>query len=107
MKTTDAQKIEEAKAAFSATHTKQQTKAALLCLLTVLVVFVVPQFVPSPFNTIAGVVGAAASFTAFFSFYPLSLRTRSGSLTPAFCLLAFMWLSAAVVTLLSLTGKIE
>ncbi len=107
MKTTDAQRIEEAKAAFLASHTKQQTKAALLCLLTVFIVLVLPQFVPSPFSGIAMAVGAAGSFTAYFSLYHQSLRTRNGSLTLAYCLLAFMWLCAVIVTLLSLTGRIQ
>lgn len=107
MRTPDPCRIEEAKAASLASHTKQPTKVTLLCLLTVFVIFVLPQVIPSPLNHIAGVAGAAASFIVFFSFYHQSLRTRHGSLTPAFCLLAFIWLSAAVVTLLSLNGKIE
>ena len=107
MKTTDAQKIEEAKAAFLAAHTKRQTKAAFLCLLTLFVVFVLPELVPSPFSGIVMVGGAATSFTAYFLLYPQSLRTRNGSWTLAYCLLAFLWLCAVVVTLLSLTGRIE
>lgn len=107
MKTTDARNIEEAKAAFSAAHTKQQTKAAFLCLLTFIVVLVLPRFVPSPFSGIVMVVGAAVSFTAYFLLYQWSLRTRTGSLALAYCLLAFMWLCAFVVALLSLTGRVE
>jgi hypothetical protein len=107
MKTTDAQKIDEAKAAFLAAHTKQQTKAAFLCLLTLFVVIVLPELVPSPFSVIVMVGGSATLFTAFFLLYPQSLRTRNGSWTPAYCLLAFQWLCAVAVTLLSLTGRIE
>lgn len=107
MKTTDAQKIEETKTAFLTTHTKQQTKAAFLCLLTLFVVFVLPEFVPSPVSGIVMLVGAAASFTAYFSLYQHSLRTRNGSLTLAYYLLGFMWLCAVVLSFLSLTGRVE
>jgi len=107
MKTTDSQKIEEAQAVFLAAHTQPQTNAALLCLLTVFVVLVLPRFVPSPFSGIVMVVGAAASFTACFSLYQQSLRSKNGSQVLAYSLLAFMWLCAVVVTSLSLTGRIE
>jgi len=107
MKPTDAQRIEESKAAFLAADTKRQTKAAFLCLATVFVIFVVPRFVPAPFGLITMVVGGAMSFSAYFFLYGQSLRTRNGSLTLAHCLLTFVWLCAVVVTLMSLTGKIE
>ena len=105
MKTNEAQKNEETKAAFLAAQTKQQTKAAFLCLLALFVVFVVPRFVPAPFGLIVMLVGGAASFSASCYLFPQSLRSRSGSLTPAFCLLAFVWLCAAVTILLSLVGR--
>lgn len=107
MKTADAQRIEDARAAFLTSHTKQQTKAAILSLLTVFIVLVLPQFVPSPFTVIAMTVGGAGSFTVYYSLYHQSLRTRNGSMTLAYCLLAFMWLCAVIMTLLSLTGRIE
>jgi drug/metabolite transporter (DMT)-like permease len=107
MKTADAQKIEEAKVAFLAAQTKRQTKAALLCLLTVFAVFVLPRFFSSPISGIVLVVGGAVSFTSYFLIYQQSLRTRTGSLTLAYCLLAYMWLCAAIVALLSFTARIE
>ena len=107
MKPTDAQRIEESKAAFLAAHTKRQTKAAFLCLLTIFVIFVLPRFLPPPFNVIAMAVGGAMSFSAYFFQYRQSLRTRKGSLAVAYCLLTFVWLCAVVVTFMSLTGKIE
>jgi hypothetical protein len=105
MKTTEAQKIEEAKAAFLAAQTKRQTEAAFLCMLTLFVIFVLPRFVPAPFGQIIMAVGGAALFSAYFYLFPQTLRSRSGSLTPAFCLLAFVWLCAAVTTLVSLIGR--
>ncbi len=107
MKTTDTQKIAKVEAVFLAAHTKQKTKAALLCLLSLFVVIVLPELVPSPFGGIVMVGGAATSLTAYFLLYPQSLRTRNGSQMLAYCLLAFLWLCAVVVTLLSLTGRIE
>jgi hypothetical protein len=105
MKTNEAQKIEEAKAAFLAAQTKQQTKAAFLGMLTLFVIFIMPRFVPAPFGQVVMAVGAAASFSAYFYMYPQTLRSRSGSLVPAFCLLALIWLCAAVPILLSLFDK--
>jgi len=101
MKTTDVQHIEEAKAAFLAARTKEQTKSAFLCMLVLFVIFVLPHFLPAPFGQIVMGVGGAAGFSAYFAMYPQSLRSRSGSMTAAFCLLAFLWLGAAVTTLLS------
>jgi hypothetical protein len=105
MKTNEAQKNEEAKAAFLAAQSKQQTKAAFLCLLALFVIFVLPRFVPAPFGLIVMGGGAAASFSAYFCLLPQTLRSRSGSLVPAFCLLVFIWLCAAVPILLSLFDR--
>lgn len=38
---------------------------------------------------------------------PEIFRTRSGSLKPALGLVAFLWLAAALVLLLTLTGKVR
>jgi hypothetical protein len=52
-------------------------------------------------------VVAAILFTATFCFYPDSFRSRSGSLIPAFCLMAFVWLCVAVMIVLTFFGAIE
>lgn len=46
-------------------------------------------------------IAAAAGFTILFGLQPLRFRNRRGSLTPAFCLTAFLWLCAGVPILLS------
>jgi hypothetical protein len=104
MNTTEVQRIEEAKASFLAAQTEQQVRAAYLGMLALFVIFVLPRFVPAPFDQIIMVAGAAASFSAYFCLFPQTLRSRRGSLAPAFCLLAFVWLCAAVTILLSLLG---
>ena len=96
MKTNEAQKIEEANAALLAAQTKQQTKATFFGLLVLFVMFVLPRFVPAPFGSVVMGVGGAAAFSAYFYLFRESLRSRSGSLTPAFCLLSFVWFCAAV-----------
>jgi hypothetical protein len=49
-------------------------------------------------------VFAAILFTALVCSSPDSYRTRGGSLVPAVCLAAFVWLCAAVVFVLSFFG---
>ena len=104
MKTNEAQQIEATKSAFLAAQTKLQIQAAFLNLLIWIVVFVLPGFLPAPFDQIVMGVGCAVSFTAYFCLFPQTLRSRSGSLVPAYCLLAFVWLAAAVGILVSLFG---
>jgi hypothetical protein len=53
-----------------------------------------------------GVAGAAL-FTISFCLRPDYFRSRRRSLTPAFCLLAFVWVGVAVLIVLSLLGRIE
>jgi hypothetical protein len=52
-------------------------------------------------------IGAALLFTASFWFWPHSFRSRSGSLIPAFCLMAFVWLCVGVMIVLTFFGAIE
>ena len=104
MKAPDAQSIEVAKAAcLQRVRTRQQTKAGIL-LCNVVLLFILPQLFPSPFDCIAMGIGGAISFTIFFFLKPESLRSRRGSLIPAICLVVAMWLFAAVTTVISLIG---
>ena len=124
MKTTEERDIEmvralEARRAWQRENNKQQNKVALLQRLraqqetklgilllvcNVVLLFILPQYFPSPFDSIAMGIGAAISFTIFFFLKPESLRSRRGSLIPAICLVAAMWLFAAVTTVISLIG---
>jgi hypothetical protein len=51
--------------------------------------------------------GGAALFTVYFWLFPNSLRSLSGSLTPAYCLAAFVWVSAIVVGVMCFLGAVE
>ena len=109
MKTSEERDIEmvralEAGRAWQRENNKQQNKVALLLIPTIVVIFILPQYFQSPFDSIAMGIGAAISFTIFFFLEPESLRSRRGSLIPAICLVAAMWLFAAVTTVISLIG---
>ena len=107
MKTPETQGIEDARALFLAAHARQQRKAALVALLTLVAIYVLPELAPSPYDGVMRIVGAAASFSACVALFPQSLRSRSGSLAPALCLSAALWVAAIVVTVLSLLGEIS
>ena len=84
---------------------RQESEVGILELVCCVgLVFIVPEYFPSPFDSIAMGIGAAISFTIFFFLHPESLRSRRGSLIPAICLVAAMWLFAAVTTVISLIG---
>jgi hypothetical protein len=102
MKATDVQKTADTQAAILSAYARQQTKATILCWVSLLTIFVVPQFIPSPLSEAVMAISAAGLFTACLSLFPQSLRGRSGSLTVAYCLGAFLWLCAAAVIWFSL-----
>jgi hypothetical protein len=104
LKTTGAQKIEEAKAAFLAASSRRQTRAALLTMLTVVVVVIVPRFVPAPFDVVVMMVGGTILLSANLSLFPDSFRSRGGSLAPALGLVGAMLVAAVVITVLLLSG---
>ncbi|MBT5608311.1 MAG: hypothetical protein HN742_29775 [Lentisphaerae bacterium] len=82
---------------------RQESRGAIVVLVCCMgLVLGFPQYFPSPFDNIVMGVGAAASFTLFFFLNRESLRSRRGSLIPAICLVAAMWLFAAVTTVISL-----
>lgn len=74
---------------------------------TIFSVLTIAFFCIIPCSGMVAEVSAAILFTVYFCFYPDSLRSRSGSLMPAFCLTAFVWLCAAVTIVLSFVGAIE
>ncbi len=84
---------------------RQQTLAGLaLLVVTVATLFILPQYLKSPYEGMAMGFGSAAILTTFLYLYPESFRSRGGSLVPALCLAVALWLSAAVTTALSLVG---
>ena len=106
MKASDAQSMEVAEAALLQRLRAQQEAnfGILLLVCNVVLLFILPEYSPSPFDGIAMGIGAAISFTIFFFLKTESLRSRRGSLIPAICLVAAMWLLAAVTTVISLIG---
>jgi hypothetical protein len=73
---------------------------ALGCFICVC--FVLPRY-----GGITVMVGCASVLTALVAALPDSFRSRSGSMVAAKCLVAAMWVAAAVITALTLTGEIQ
>ena len=101
MKTPEERDIEmvralEAGRAWQRENNKQQDKVALLLIPTIVVMFILPEFIPSPFDVMVMGFGSAISLTILVLLKPASFRSRSGSLITAICLVAAMWLFAAV-----------
>ena len=87
------------------TLNRQQTWAGLVLLVvTVATLFILPQYLTSPYEDISMGFGSAAILTTFLCLYPESFRSRGGSLVPALCLVVALWLSAVATTALSLIG---
>ena len=87
------------------TQYRQQTQAGLVwVVVAVATLFILPEYLTPPFDVMFMGLGAAAMLTVFLYLYPDSLRSRGGSLVPAFCLVAALWLLAVVSTVLSLIG---
>ena len=82
---------------------RQQTHTGLVFLVvTVAIVFIIPEYLTPPYDVMWMSFGSAALFSVFFYLYRESLRSRSGSLVPARCLVAALWMSAAVTAVVSL-----
>lgn len=58
----------------------------------------------SPVSDIAMSIASALGLTVGVSVIPDSFRSRRGSLKPALCLIAVMWLMALLVTIIQLFG---
>lgn len=73
---------------------------SLLCFFSAC--FLLPQF-----SGVAVMLGCAGVLTALVAALPDRFRSRSGSIVTATCLVAVMWVAAAVVTALALMGEIR
>jgi hypothetical protein len=78
---------------------------SMKCALCIL--FVLPRFVPPQYGSMALMVGCSSVLSAHVAVLPDSFRDRRGSLVTATCLVAAMWVTAAVVTALTLVGEIQ
>ena len=72
----------------------------MICVLSLF--FILPRY-----GGIAVMVGCASLLSAYVAVSPEHYRSRSGSMMTATCLVAAMWVAAAVVTALTLMGEIR
>jgi hypothetical protein len=72
----------------------------MICFLSVC--FILPRY-----GSIALMVGCASMFSVLVAVLPERFRSRSGSMMAATCLVAAMWVGAAVITALALMGEIR
>ncbi len=73
---------------------------SMICALSVL--FILPLY-----GGIAVMVGCASILSAYVAVLPGHFRSRSGSMMTATCLVAAMWVAAAVTTALILMGEVR
>jgi len=73
---------------------------SMICVLCIF--FVLPQY-----GGMAVMVGCASVLSVYVAVLPESFRSRSGSMMTAICLVAAMWVAAAVITALTLMGEIQ
>ena len=81
---------------------RQQNSTTLLSLITIVVVFILPRFIPSPFAEWVMGFGCAILMTIMVCQQPESFRSRSGSMNQAICLVAALWIVAVVASVLPL-----
>ena len=71
-------------------------------------IFVLSLFFILPrYGSWAVMVGCASGLSAYVAVLPGHFRSRSGSMMTAICLVAGMWVEAAVITALTLMGAIR
>jgi hypothetical protein len=71
-------------------------------------IFVVSVFFILPrYGSWAVMVGCASILSAYVAVLPELFRSRSGSMMAATCLVAAMWVAAAVITAVTLMGEIR
>ena len=75
-------------------------KQHLFPVIAVLILCFVMPFGSLPIRSLGG----AALFSVCLGFFPDTMRSRNGSMKPAIGLLAFVWLCAAVVVVMSVLG---
>ena len=84
---------------------RQQYKAALMLMITMVacgILLASPSYLPARYAGMVMSISPAIYMTGYLYLYPNSLRSSSGSLFTAVCLVAFLWLSAVGVTVASL-----
>ena len=74
---------------------------AMICFLSLC--FILPRYG----GIIATIVGCASILSVLVAVLPEQFRSRRGSMVAATCLVAAMWVGAAVITALTLMGEIR
>ncbi|MFC1805760.1 hypothetical protein ACFL09_02125 [Planctomycetota bacterium] len=74
---------------------------SVICILSLFLI-IWPRY-----GSWAVMVGCASMLSAYVVVLPESFRSRSGSMMAATCLVAAMWVAAAVITALTLMGEIQ
>lgn len=105
MKALDAETIEADRAAFLRECKRRQKRGALLSAIAIVVLFILPLFIPSPFGVMVMGFGSAILMTTYVYLQPESFRDRGGSLIAAICLVTAMWIAAVISTVFSLIGR--
>jgi len=103
METSEVQTHKKANAILR-TWTRRHNQAAVLIAIPLVAGFVMVSFFPSAFSDIVLALAPAISLTTGIVLTPEDFRSRRGSLTSAFCLVAAMWVAAVVVTTVRLLG---
>ena len=81
---------------------KVVTHPCFLLICVVSLYFILPRY-----GSMAVMVGCASILSAYVAVLPEHFRSRSGSMMAATCLVAAMWVAAAVITALTLMGEIR
>jgi hypothetical protein len=78
------------------------THPCLSMIFVLAVFFLLPRY-----GSWAVMVGCASGLSAYVAVLPEHFRSRSGSMMTATCLVAGIWVAAAVITALTLMGEIR
>lgn len=88
----------------SGTHT---AKTVVMHPYFALICFISLWFILPRYGVIAVMVGCASVLSVFVAVLPEQFRSRSGSMKAATCLVAAMWVGAAVIAALTMMGEIR
>jgi hypothetical protein len=102
--------LKPTKRGFNQLEWTQHYKAALMLMMTMVaccILLAAPLYVSARYAGMVLSISPAIYMTGYLYLYPNSLRSSSGSLLTAVCLVAFLWLNAIGITAASLFGIIS
>ena len=86
------------------TQNRPQTQAGLVFVVIAVATLFLTEYLTPPYDVISMGLSSAAIMTVFLYLYPEPFRSRGGSLVPAWCLVAALWMLTVVSTVVSLIG---